>query len=326
MDMRNHRSVAALMPFALMACGNGPADGADNSVAAVPASVALNGQSAAAEPVKQRLPPEVAQWVAEMRATCREEGGTFKGVSDHYLTGDFNGDGRTDYILSEAGINCPHPDGRAEGAIGGFGRAGPPNHFLISGPNGYRMAGGFSSLLEQRNVQRRGKADVVVLDHGFNGAGGAIAKVVWGWDGTKVDLLERYGEKGERVDREGYPLAPGERPALSLPIRQGDYVMASESCTDPSSVTRFDGSRVHFLSAVAGESHVETIAGIDRAGNTYDVEFARPPGHGEDEMTGADNYMTVEVRSQTQIRVTIQDYSDKRFCPNESLPPAFRTQ
>lgn len=180
--------------------------------------------SSGAQPGGQQLPPEVGQWVQERRRGCVEEGGRWEGIADFILAGDFNGDGRTDYILQWGGMRCPDNSGSISDP---WGRAGPPNDFLISQPGGgYANSGGFSSYLTRDNVVRRGDRVVVVVEGASFREGGEIHKVVWGWDGTEITVLERHDAEGRLVDEDGYPIAAaasGSSASGALPFREGNY-------------------------------------------------------------------------------------------------------
>src|SRR5690606_26493561 len=101
---------------------------------------------------QQQLPPEVGQWVQSVRRECVANGGQFRGISNFVLPGDFNGDGRPDYVLQWGGADCPDPHGGSGGAFA-WGNAGPDNDFLLSQPGGgYRLYEGFLSELSEDNV------------------------------------------------------------------------------------------------------------------------------------------------------------------------------
>lgn len=181
----------------------------------------------AATPPATAQPPEIAQWVEGLRRECNEGGGRWGGVSDYITTGDFNGDGRTDYILNQGGAACPHPDLGVAGMFGG-GNAGTAHQFLLSGANGgYALHHGFSTgWLEPSNIVRRGDRDVVVLEGSWRRSGGEVTRVIWGWDGNAINVVERQDAQGRSVDEEGRPVRASGRGGgaqAALPFREGEY-------------------------------------------------------------------------------------------------------
>jgi len=210
-------ALAALGVLALLSAG---CDRAGEGEPGAQAGAA--GSETAAAPIQ--APPEVAEWIETVRAECEDAGGRFEGVSDYLLPADFNGDGQTDYVLQWGGVSCPHPDGRASGALG-WGNAGPRNEFLISEPGGsYRRHDGFSSELSQDAIRRRGDRDVIVNEGTWFQPGGEVHQVIWGWTGQEIDVIERLDAQGRQVDENGYLIqAGGSGGAEGLPFREGSY-------------------------------------------------------------------------------------------------------
>ncbi|WP_291299090.1 hypothetical protein [Elioraea sp.] len=94
----------------------------------------LTGGAAAQSPPRQTLPPPVIAAQNELFAECRGYGGRPSAMAEFITSGDLNGDGTTDHILSVQGLNC-------EGAASALcaGQACPLQVFL-SGPSGFRRA------------------------------------------------------------------------------------------------------------------------------------------------------------------------------------------
>lgn len=181
--------------------------------------------------VQQQLPPEVGQWVQMVRRECTANGGQFGGISNFVLPGDFNGDGRPDYVLQWSGAQCPDPHGGAGEAFA-WGNAGPDNDFLLSqAAGGYRLYEGFHAELGEGDVVRQGDRDIIVINGRWAQPGGEVRKVIHGWTGQSIDVIERQDARGQRVDERGYPLqASGRSPvsdAAFPPIPQGFYAIGS---------------------------------------------------------------------------------------------------
>lgn len=190
------------------------------------------GQAAKATPAAEapQDPPlplrEINRWIEGVRQECEDMGGRFGGVQDHLLPGDFNGDGRMDYVLRWGGVSCPHPEGWAGGALAP-GNAGPSNDFLISQPGGgYQQVSGFSSFIEASNIQRQGARDRIVIDGTWFEADGEVHKVIWGWTGEEMDVVERQDAQGRPVDSNGRLIraAAPAGSASTSPFRDGFWV------------------------------------------------------------------------------------------------------
>lgn len=219
--MVGKRFISAMAGFGLLlsACGQADAD------AAAAGTEDAAGAAVEASADTQTPPPEVEAWIQSVREECAEAGGRFEGISDHLIPGDFNGDGRTDYVLSWGGVSCPDEFGSAGGALGG-GNSGPRNDFLISqADGGHEIVGGFNSFLEASNIERRGERDVVVINGTWFQPGGEVHKVIWGWNGSAMDVIERQDAQGRPVDDQGRLIRAGGSAAsgAALPFREGGY-------------------------------------------------------------------------------------------------------
>lgn len=253
--MSRHMTIAAVACVSaaalLVACDRT----SDGKAQAAPASGASSATPSAVSPQAggQQLPPEVGQWVQKVRRECTEAGGRWAGISNFILRGDFNGDGSVDYVLQWGGADCPHPQSFS---AFGWGNAGPKNDFLISQPGGsYRLFDGFLAEFGQESIVRLGNRDVLAFEGTWSEPGGEIHKIIRGWTGRGIDIVERQDAHGRPVDARGYPVrsAPattpstGSRPAASggnfPPLPKGFYAVNS-SCAE--AARSIDGNYVYF--------------------------------------------------------------------------------
>ena len=214
--------ILALACTLVVACDSSGSSGAQAAVAAGAASAAETNLSQSGG---QQLPPEVGQWVQAGRQDCIDAGGRFSGAADFIRRGEFNGDGRTDYLLLGGGLDCSVDLG---------GREGPRNDFLISQSNGgYGLHGGFPAFeVTDEQVVRRNDRDVIALEGTWFRPGGEVHRVLWGWNGSQVAVVERQDQNGRAVDEEGRLLraaAPAVQVETSpLPFREGAYGMGEK--------------------------------------------------------------------------------------------------
>lgn len=183
------------------------------------------GVQAAAPSVTLPNSPQAARWIEGVRSECTEAGGQFRGIANHLLPGDFNGDGRPDYVLLREQAECVGPGGQNP-MEGMWGNAGPPRDFLISTrEGGYRVYDGFSRApdLDASNIVKRGDRHVIVLNGTWFQPGGEVHKVIWGWTGEGMAVVERQDARGRPVDEDGYPVQAGGAPSGALPFREGGY-------------------------------------------------------------------------------------------------------
>jgi hypothetical protein len=52
------------------------------------------------------LPSRLREVIASDTAMCREQGGTVQLAPTYLQTGDFDGDGRADYLIDQEGVTC----------------------------------------------------------------------------------------------------------------------------------------------------------------------------------------------------------------------------
>lgn len=208
----------------LAACGQGTSNNAApleqepavNTVAAVQQD---NVSTTAATPAA--LPKEIDAWAQKWAVTCRKLlGGSYHGYDKKFRTADFNGDGRADYILSEANIDC-RGDG-LDSAEAKWGRAGPENDFLVSNATGYQLVQGLTSYDEGMTIRKDPKGDRLVVGLSIPDMDcQAVASVVWAWTGKKMDSVQRLDDKGRPVRCGGdVPAGKG-----ALPVPFGKYAV-----------------------------------------------------------------------------------------------------
>ena len=320
-------SVSAL---ALAACGD--SGGIDEAQAAVVDASGIQNRG-------RQLPPEVGPWIQKVREECMANGARFEGIRDFVLPADFNGDGREDYVLMWGGANCVDPGGSASGGFG-WGRAGPTNDFLISTPDGYVVQDGFMSELGRDNIKRRGDRDVIELEGGWNTDGGDVARVVHGWDGSQMQILERFNSAGQSVDGDGYPIGASTsvQAGGGLPFREGVYIQAGGNCARI--VQDFLESRTitasEFISDNLSDSDVcrvnsKTVSGQNA---TLNIQCLESCGNGGEEgdicpERYGERY-TVNVRAISQTRISLNAGADAywngeyTWCPREVLPDYLR--
>ena len=180
------------------------------ALAMVGLSLLMAAPVAAQKPAQHPLTVALTPWLAEQRRECLEDhgGARLAPGGRFYLVGDFNGDGRPDYVLQQGSLNCLD---RAGQNAWSHGNAGPNNDFLISNGASYRLVPGFLGEFGQHAVRRQGARDVLAISGGW--AGGRVTQVVWAWNGREMDIIERRNEKGQLVDQEGRPLVVHPAPA-----------------------------------------------------------------------------------------------------------------
>lgn len=231
------RTLSLLFPaFLLSACGNASADSEETAQ-----SQARSGREAQSTPTPEgtsgreiqpaNLPREVVAYAGESRQSCEEEGGRFSITNRYYETGDFNGDGAPDFVLSP-NFDCALPDGTGAMFFAG-GTAGPSLTVLVSGRNGYVHAASVSA--HEMRIARRGDRDVLLFvgGHGITVDGNYA---VWAWNDGEMQLSGIEDPQGRPLDGNGRPLAAGAAESVMPPLPIGYYVMepysGHEGCED----------------------------------------------------------------------------------------------
>lgn len=183
------------------------------------------------------------RFVSKRFARFTGEAPGFAKTDYSFIPADFNGDGKSDYVMFTPSGGCD--DGVENHNYGS--RGGPPTEFVISTPTGYQAFEGFGGWVDAKMIQRRGSRDVLVFSQGMNGRCGFVRDAIWGWTGSGVDVVERRNERGQIVDKEGCP-ATAAAPAASAnratgwakatfpPLPQGTYAWSTgcaQAARDP---------------------------------------------------------------------------------------------
>jgi hypothetical protein len=156
--------------------------------------------AAGATPVPQ------AQWPAEVRAAhqinvegCREQGGrlAIEGA-DYVVTGDFNGDGRPDYLVDSNYLQCSTATGYY------CGSAGCGVDVLLSRPDG-RLEEATGILSFQVVVSREGGRDYVT-------SASRHGEVTFGWNGREFTTMTAAQRRAMASARPRQPARPAQPP------------------------------------------------------------------------------------------------------------------
>ncbi|MGV9009550.1 hypothetical protein [Brevundimonas sp.] len=325
-------AVAVLSVSGLALAGCGDSGGIDEAQAAVVDASGVQNRG-------RQLPPEVGPWIQKVREECLANGARFEGIRDFVLPADFNADGREDYVLMWGGASCVDSGGSASGGFG-WGRAGPTNDFLISTPNGYVIQEGFMSELGRDNIKRRGDRDVIEIEGGWNMDGGEVVRVVHSWDGSQMQILERFNSAGQSVDGDGYVIqavAKGQA-GDTLPFREGHYIEASGSCAriEADMLETREITATKFISNNLADSDVCRVRSKSVSGSTatLNIECLQSCGNGGEEGDVCpeiyDSRYTLTIRAASQTRITLRSGSeaywngDYTWCPREALPDWMR--
>lgn len=322
-------AVVALSASALALAACGDRGGIDEAQAAVVDASGIQNRG-------RQLPPEVGPWIQKVREECLANGARFEGIRDFVLPADFNGDGREDYVLMWGGANCVDPNGSASGGFG-WGRAGPTNDFLISTPNGYEVQDGFMSELGRDNIKRRGDRDVIEIEGGWNMDGGDVARVVHGWDGSQMQILERFNSAGQNVDGDGYPILAAVSPQASggLPFRDGVYAVDGRcDRINQDDVETVQISRSKFIRNNLPDSDLCLIDTINQRGSTVrlTVRCEISCGNGDVDFCplryDRPKTVNIQVSSPTAFRISGNEYWDGNhtWCSPAVLPDWLREQ
>ncbi len=189
--------------------------------------IAPTDSISAAKPALAELPKEIDEWAHKEAANCRTIlDGTYHGYDKRFRTADFNADGRPDYILSEANIDC-RGDGLGN-AEEKWGKVGPENDFLISSPTGYMLVQGFGSYDDAITIRKDAKGDRLVVAVSLPIMEcPAVQSAVWALHGNKMSVVERLDDKGKPVRCGGEALAA----KSGLPVPFGKYAV-NTSCAE----------------------------------------------------------------------------------------------
>lgn len=160
-----------------------------------------------------KAPLPIVRWMQSFEPDCRAQRGRLVMTDTPFMEADFNGDRQPDYLVSEGMFECRDRRG-TDLFAGNSGRLGPEIHFLISSPEGHRQVPGFSANPYELSIEKQGNREVLVVtpSHSYSGD---VKRIVWAWNGQKMDIVERRNGKGQLVDQEGRVTAA--RPAASPP-------------------------------------------------------------------------------------------------------------
>lgn len=334
---RKARSIPlASMALALTACSaqsDANADtgegAADNSPVAQEASASPS--SATATPVA--FPPAaLTAWESYARQECRAMGERFTPVRftplargatvsrrdrGGFVTTDFNGDGQPDFVVATASQGC-----------GGAGPGAGAVDFVLSNAGGYRAVEGFAGSFDSAMLKRRNGRDVVEYPGGFFGNCGEVAVAIWGWNGQKMDVIERRNSKGQTVDQEGCTVAA--RPATAAtgnssfpPIEAGYWaggVSCAEAIEEAAELPPDQGSLWYIDGRGGWIGRFEIQRYVALGGNRY-----RLAGRDHTEIGSSPGQMDIAINSRTS-------FSDTRYggrytyCPTSMIPRAIRSE
>ena len=350
MTINRAASAASLLvlALALTACGKQSADGAGAGKTA--AADTASGATAAPDKAAETLPaPALAAWESYSKTLCKDMGEKFAAVHFYplasapatgegsdaqggYLQGDFNSDGTPDFAVTSDNNGCVNTSGAPP-----YGNAGPPVDFIISGAKGYKVVEGFMAFLAAGNLGKHGGRDVVITDGAFNGTCGPVTKIVWGWSGSKMDVLERRNDKGAKVDQEGCPAGQAAKASGNFPpVKQGVYVVDGTSCQQ--AVTQstpgkdgwpadafayFDDKIWNFVFEDGMPWGNRDYKGFEPAGpNRYKIKLHT---FGNGDGPGFPDSATINVASPTRFSETYNGQTTTyNYCPDASLPAWLR--
>ncbi|MDG2532295.1 hypothetical protein P6144_01425 [Sphingomonas sp. HITSZ_GF] len=279
---------------------------------------------------KAPLPREVTAWVAEQRADCVSSGsGRFVASPNFYDTADFNGDGKPDYVVTRAGMQC--------GNDATWSLEGPqiPGYtFFVSTPRGYVDAGFDVAAEGIRYVKYQGR-DVAVMVYAGPGMGAAKTFYV-GWNGQRIDRLAEIDRRGKITPirtvavplRPVAPPAPPAPPAGAgaaasrlLPLPKGYYV-ARTSCEDAAR-----GSSVSVYGYLSdtdfsdGTSACKVLSATRTGQGVSTLKKSCPDPMGARATDRTVSSVTLRATGPTGLS---DGYFNYRYCPVNQIPPARR--
>jgi hypothetical protein len=147
------------------------------AVAALPACA--REPAAGSEP----LPTALTDWHDAARAECERGGGTFRD-GDYWQSGDFNGDGRPDFLVTRAAFGCDGND------IFSGGTSGDTYEALVSTATDYRLAEEAILAHDAKIAERNGRTVVLTPDDDDS-----TIEHQWAWDGSKLAITGKTGSR-----------------------------------------------------------------------------------------------------------------------------------
>lgn len=171
-----------------------------------------------------RLPAEIQAWAREQRQMCTEAEGRITAETFAPVTADFNGDGRTDYVLSAAeSFEC------SAGMLLYLAGQVATYDFFISTPRGYTNLEGVTSA-EPVSIATFEGRPVAMVDAGGPGAfERPFSTFAYGWNGREMAEMAFFDADGRRVNGDGTRFGGGGWARASFPegLPPGFY---AESC------------------------------------------------------------------------------------------------
>ncbi|MFQ3595535.1 MAG: hypothetical protein SNJ63_05430 [Sphingomonadaceae bacterium] len=304
----------------------------------LPCSAALVALSLAALPpaAAQTVPEPVKARVNEMVATCLAAGGRFgdrPGPNRFAVPRDFNGDGRTDFLVAEGAFPC---DGRPD--LFRPGNMARLQLWLGDGAGGARLA--FDERVSGHRIIEGRPASVIIARLGAPcGKGIARCEDRLQFSGAGLALVPADGRPGGpvpvRVAAAPPPAAVAARPApaqgaggakaASLPLRRGYFVATDTPCNRASNAT---------VNLMTGD-------GMNASRTICTFEKVEPQGSGRfrvtqscQELGGWGHESPPEVStvifeipddSRFSVRWEGGSVSSSRYCPQASMNEPFRT-
>jgi hypothetical protein len=262
----------------------------------------------------------------------------FSANNNAYISADFNGDGKKDYVIIT-------PDGGCKtGGNNYYGKIGPPNQFLLSNDRGYSIASGFNAWTSPQQIKHSGNSDIIELNTPYTGKCGQVSKTTWGWDGEKITIIERRNQQGQLVNQEGcLLLIPTSVNALQMgnsikkadfpPITPGFYTY-SVTCSNAISESRRDRPSKFiglFSPNVWGYFYDDGIAwnnirleDLDMVSdNQYRLHLRYQGSANSAELTEAN----MKILGNDRFSITLKNYTTTySLCPDASIPDWLRAQ
>jgi hypothetical protein len=291
----------------------------------VTAAAPAGAQGTVPDPIKLR--------VNEMVAACAAAGGTLgnqRGPNGFVIPRDFNGDGRTDFLVTEGGFPCAgapmalRPQGQARLQLWVGDGAGNARLMFDDRVSGHRVVEGKPAAL---NIFRTG----AICGPGRPKCEDRVAITPAG-----VILTPADGRPGGAVALAAPAARPvaaspsaAARPATAkpgaLPLKRGYYVEASEACNRASNATvsLFTGDGMNASRTVCTFQRVEKV-GATRFRVTESCQELGGWGH---ESPPEVSTVTYDVPNDSRFTVTWPGGSSltSRHCPQSQMNEPFRT-
>ncbi|MFN3370922.1 MAG: hypothetical protein ACK4Z0_05280 [Sphingomonadaceae bacterium] len=298
--------------------------------------LALVAGALAAPAPAQQVPEPIKARVNELVARCVAAGGQLgdmRGAGQFVIPRDFNGDGRTDFLVSEGNVPCTgrpqlfRPGGLARVQLWLGDAAGNARLAFEDQLIAYRVLDGRPAKLQ---VARRGPA--------CGGPARCGDELRWNAAASRFDLAPTDGRQAAIVAAPGAQAAtaaaaPAARPASSpgaakpgaLPLKRGYFVSADTPCNRASNATvnLLTGDGINASRTACTFTRVEP-----QGGGRYRVtqRCAELGGWGQD---SAPEVSTVTFEIPDDSRFTIRwpggSSTTSRYCPQSTMNEPFRS-